>query len=1274
MDKKKKIEFSEQQRLAIDTRDRTLLVSAAAGSGKTATLAERIIQSILDRDDPKDLGKMLIVTFTNAAVSDLKRKITNAIRDAAEQQAHLGLCDESARALARSLEEQYLRVKDAKIVTINSFCNEILRQCAEDVGLSPTYRIADPVEAALIAKNLIDAMIGAALADELPEVCAREEFERLADGLVPVRSDDDLSDVFLYLYDKLSNEKRGLDTLCDLLDKYKLGAGGFSATEQFKLIREHLFEYIDFVIAKHEYYKAQLAAEGECEDTIATLDSDIDILTKIKACRTYGELYDKLHSTKFDTIARCKSDLYEEIQKWREHFKKDIFAKNKSLASKYFFNSEDNIAVLYGIIYKNGQIIYKFLKEFDKAFMADKRYRNIVEFRDAERYAYQAVIGKDGKPTEFARALQEKYSDVYIDEYQDVNALQGEIFEAISRPDNCFMVGDIKQSIYGFRSAKPDFFKTKKASFPELKRDAPRTDCATLFMSGNFRCDEPVINYVNSVFDLIFAELGQSIAYSVGDRLCFAKKYDADKGEFPRGHIPELHVVDMMDEARANADDVGAERAEQDTEARSLGNAIEEDELEKSEAMAALAVDKIASLINNPNELLANGKEITAGDIAIIFRTKTNLHRYVDALKRRGIEYEIKDKSDFFKNKEVLLTFSLLNAINNPRFDVYLCAVMVSPLFSFSFDELAAIKKGAVRGEALYDAVVRYNASHSEFEKGRRLIEDLYRYRDLSRGMSIDAFLSLLYKETGLLAIAGAGGRDNLRLLHEHARSFEASSFRGLYSFICYVNKLFEEGETFKSSDSGEVEKRTKVTLITAHSSKGLEFPVVFMPEAGKPIGANPRGAAVHVALANDFGIGFGILDDSGLASLEDSSEDIVRLYQSEREYEEELRVLYVTLTRARERLYIYGSVRDVRAKENDIKKSVSFKSRYILKSFYSVLDMLLFCRECTKDADKTVKYITHSRKEVTELIKSINGSSDASAKSLTAAASHSDGQSTDGSAEALERRFKYKYHSEKKLGIPEKLSVSVLTPRILDENGYAQSVDELSEKSKNGGESRSAKAAGEAENDKEGREPIPKFMQDTEEYDAAARGTATHLFMQFFNPEKLMAAGVTSELQRLTELGFLSKDDADKVNVREVETFARSELFANMLSAHAREGLFREQRFNVLLSASHFVSPENTARREALRDEAILVQGVIDCVYKDEAGELHIIDYKTDRRPRKKADGTPVVSDSEGKQVLIERHREQLTYYSEAVTRMFGKSPKTVGIYSLAYGEALYL
>ncbi len=1237
------VSFTDEQLLAINTRDRTLIVSAAAGSGKTFTLTERIIRSILDTDNPKDLSKMLIVTFTNAAVADLRKKITAAIRAEARRQAELGATDIEASRLAAELEEQYLRVKDAKIVTINSFCNDILRQCAESVGLSPSYRIAEPAEAALIARDLLWGMINATLSDEMPEICSALDFEGLTEGLIPVRNEDELVEVFLYLYDKLSNEKLGLDTLRVLLDEYKLGEGGFSATEQFALIKEHLSEYITYVIARHEQYIVDLVREGDCDATVGTLTEDVDILRGILSCVSYGELYSRLQDTKFPNIKSCDSPLYDEIKRWRTKFKNKIFGKERSFKSRYFVNSEENIALLYPIIYKNGQIIYKFLKEFDKAFLADKKRRSIVEFRDAERYAYSALIDKSGNPTDLARSLAQRYTDIYIDEYQDVNALQGEIFEAISRPDNCFMVGDIKQSIYGFRSAKPDFFKKKKASFPRLTVNSPYTAEASLFMSKNFRCDKPIIDYVNSVFDVMFSELGESIAYVAGDRLSFAKKYKSEKGECPIGHIPELHLI------QTRRDDTDAKEGEE-----SDADSIEREEREASEMMAELVADKIAYLVNKKNgQRLANQKIIAPGDIAILLRTKTHAALYSDALAKHGIEFEIKDKTNFFKNKEVLLTFALLNAINNPRWDVYLSAIMASPLFSFTFDELAEIK--AVDKDAtLYDALLEYNSRHPGFDKGARLVEKLSEYRELSRGMSVDAFISLLYRETGLLAIAGASGRDNLLLLHGYARDFESSSFHGLYSFISYVNTLLEDNEAFKSSDEGEAEERTRVTIVTSHKSKGLEYPVVFMPEANRLLEHRSSGAQTHVALSGDFGIAFGIKDESGIATLKDSSEEIVRLHIKQREYEEELRVLYVALTRARERLYVYGAVGNIDEKLKSIAADARLKSKYVLKNLASALDILLFCREYGDGAKEKVTLVPHIAEP--GKTQTANASEDTAQKGAHTV--------NNDVVNTLKSRFDYVYHSEGRLGIPEKLSVSVLTPTVLDmsdEGGTGGNApDEIPDLNKSGGDN--AQSEGE-----EKPAPIPKFMGGKDEKEAAARGTATHVFMQFFDPGRLSCTSVGEELRQLVERGFISEEDSDRVNTYEVTRFTRSQLFADMLGAR---NLFRELRFNVMLPARNFISPDNGERIQAVGDERILVQGVIDCIIEDTDGELHVIDYKTDRIPKDK-DGKPVPFPEDA---LLERHKNQLTYYRDAVKNMFGKEPKTVGIFSLALGKTIYL
>ncbi len=1213
--KEKGPSLTDEQALAINTRDRTLLISAAAGSGKTFTLTKRIIDSILDTDNPRDIGRMLIVTFTNSAVADLRRKISAALRDAARE--HLE-GDERSRAIGALLEEQYLRVKDARIITINSFCNDILRACAERVGITPTYRIAEPAEAALIARDIAEGLVNAAFSGELDDVCTKEEFTLMTEGLTSIRDERGITSVLLYIYDRLSSEEKGLDTLAELLDEYNLGDKGFCGSRFFGFIRDELKEYCEGARCTLNYYMRELMAEGGSERTVDTLASDIDAIHTLEGPDTYGGIRATLESFKFKTIAQSGSLLYTEIRTARTKIKSHL----SSIYKSFFELPEENFAVLYPTVYKNGTVIYKFLKKFDEVFLAEKRRRGIVEFRDAERYAYAALIDENKNPTDIALALREKYTDIYIDEYQDVNALQGRIFEAISRDDNCFMVGDIKQSIYGFRSAKPDFFRRKKTSFKKLAPGDGDAAPSTLFMSSNFRCDKPVIDYTNTVFDALFGALGESIGYEYGDRLVFAKRYG--DCEVPTGHIPEIHLV----EKPAVKDEPDGDAAAEAQEKPSESDKLEAELLSAAEHSAELVADKIASLVGK--ERLASGELIKPSDIAILMRSVKRFGSvYKSAIERRGIECEIAEKTDFFLNEEVLLTLSLLSAIDNPRKDVYLSAIMVSPLFGFTFDELYKIRLDS-QGVPLYDSLLSYTESHPDFEKGVKLISDLERYRTLAEGMSIDAFISLIYKETGLVGLASVnGGRENLVLLHGYARAYERSSFKGLYSFISYVNEIIENRGAFKAADSGESAECTKVQIITCHSSKGLEFPVVFLAEASSQLKSSPRDEARFVALACDFGFSVGVSDESGLATLTDPTEAIIRKYIERREYDEALRVLYVTLTRARERLYIFGSVKDIDASIMLAHEKASRTDLYTLRNLGSFLEMLLVCG---RGARIVKHYYTASSEQ--------EGADDGRERAT-------DATDTDTvSKDELIRRFGYTYHMPSRLGIPEKLSVSVLKPSALD---GSDEPDELIP----------------TPHSEDECEPIiPIFLGGTDENLAAQRGTATHVFMQFFDVKALGVVGAEAELNRLIQNRFISKSDGALVRLNEIERFAKTDLYAKMRDARR---LYRELRFNTVLAASRFT--EDKQRAAELGDETLLVQGVIDCVIEDGDGRLHLIDYKTDRVPRE------LLSDADAAdKMLLDRHRMQLLYYREAVTEMFGKPPSTVGIYSLMLGRTIYL
>ncbi len=1263
--------WTKEQTAAFTTRDRTLLISAAAGSGKTATLTERIIRSILDEDNPHDIGSMLIVTFTNLAVGELRERISAAIRHAAEENP------ESAR-----LEEQLLRVKDAKICTINSFCNDILRISAEDVGLCPNYRIAEGAEAAIIADGILTGMINSAYEGRLPEVASAEDFSTLAEGLTAVNAEGELGDYFKYIYDKLGCEAEGISLLSRLVEEYNPEVlKGPDSFRPYKYIKERFREALQYFRTRLSEYSEELSADEKSQKTAAVFEADIRIIENTLAKESYSELYSYMRDAELLSMVSSKAEVYKEAKGVRDDFVKMY----KKYRDEYFSISEDNLTVLTSKIYKNGKIIVKFLKKYDEAFLEEKRRRGIVEFRDAERYAYMALYDKEGEPTPLALEIRKKYSDIYIDEYQDVNALQAKVFEAISRPDNCFMVGDIKQSIYGFRSAKPEFFRDKKNSYPPLgsEGDYPK---ASIFMSSNFRCDENIINFTNECFDKLFGVLGESIGYVREDRLGFGKIYNSEAGEKPLGHIPEIHLIEKKRRGAPREDESGEEFAE----------AAETEEISAIERSAAIVAQTVSSLVGK--ERLANGEYIKPADIAILIRSVKEAEGiYSEALKKYGYDCEVSDSGEFFYSEEVLLALSLLNVIDNPLRDVHLMALMTSPLYGFSFDEVLLIRRNSPSG-TLYDSLKGYLEKYPEYEKGERLLRDIRRYRRLSEGMSVDMLISMLYRESGLLSLAEAyGGRENLMLLHGYARKYEESSFKGLYSFISYINNVIERGETIDFGQDGEALDENKVKIFTFHRSKGLEFPVTILAECGKSISIAERGPGARIKLAPDFGFSLGVRDDSGLAMLDNPPSRIISAYMKDGEYEESLRVLYVALTRARERLYIFGGVDDIDAALDSARLKRESFSSYTARSFKSILEMLLV-------TSRGGTVIPHYE-DAAEPSEALSFASSSPAAENEDAAPMAPKEPREKAAELISR-FNYRYHSEHLTTVPGKLSVSRLTPTVLDgseKEPLELSLDGAIERRENNisgergvpkfpalyrvdkttVEAALAEKKEEKEPEKksatrykltlndipfeipsdfEERPTLPSFISGRAADESARRGIATHTFMQFCDFENLTRCGAEAELRRLVEREFISEADALRVRKNEIEAFVSSALFSEMRRAKRLE---RELRFNTKLPAEKFTSDEK--RRRALEGSFILVQGVIDCIIEDESGALHLVDYKTDRMSDEELNN-PALADK----ALRDKHSLQLSYYREAVKRIFGRAPEKIGIYSMHLGREI--
>ncbi len=1234
-----KKKFTDDQLSAINTRDKSLLVSAAAGSGKTATLTERIIRSITNKENPDDISRMLIVTFTNAAVAELRERITAAIKDA------LLLDPEN-----KKLEHQLYMLPSARISTIDSFCNEILKNNTERFGISPRYRIADPIEARILEHAVWSSMIAAAFEGDIPEINALD-FEELSCALTGVKNDGMLEESFEFLYDKAKSHTRGIKVFSEFAERISAALSlpleeisyvDYAMTrtrkmaEHYKAILESLIGEAchggdprasaerarrirderaaikrDYKGKEQKSLLADLPSLSAEELYLITMLDDFSILTSILDSKKYSEMRDAI-SVQFGDIERVSSSDKTETMIAFQTVRSSIKDEVTGYAKRYFsFTEEDwreHISDLARLI----KVASVFIEKFDTVYFGEKKKRAMLEYSDIERLTYESLYNEDGTLSDLALSLREQFSSVYIDEYQDVNALQDMIFSAVSRSNNRFTVGDIKQSIYGFRSARPDIFTDMKNSYPKLE-SSDGSDTASIFMSKNFRCDEGIINFVNEIFDEMFTLTKDSIGYVSDDRLEFQKIYD--DCPTPPVRVPEVTLI-------------------ADGDARALA---EDDGIDKSAVLPLWVAQKIKELVGNAK--LNSGKPVSPKDIAVILRKDGGRSAvYKEAIESVGISARAPEGKDFFLNSEIQLAMCLLNTINNPGKDIYLAGLMLSPLYGFTPDELYRARR--LGGLTLWDSVKRLAGAEPENAKLPEFINSIDKYRLIAEGMKVDALILRLYNETGLLALGlGSGCKENLMLLYNYARRFEASSYEGLYSFINYLNTVIDSDAKFSSDKEGEAEDA--VTIMTVHKSKGLEFPIVILADAATSlISQNERSA--RIAYSEEMGMGMKTRIKDGLALISSPIHNVIIDKNIEKSFEEELRVYYVALTRAREQLFVAGAVR-TKSKEDyeaaaEIRKR--FKSPYILYQLNTFVDILYATDTSAKiewieskegmDADEEVEeFDTHPILD----------------EKIEKKAPDAERDSYEDIYDELIERFSFSYKSPHLTTLPEKMSISTIYPTVLDGNDEEERL------------SLDAKPQREV---KRGR--LPEFITGERSDESARRGIATHNFLQFFDLEGFFRSTDEEELSRLINERFISEENAKRVRMSEIALFRTSTLYSEMRKA---KNIWREFRFSVLLPATLFT--ENEEKKVAYKDRTILLQGVMDCIYEDEEGNLHLVDYKTDRLTKDE-----LCDRSLAEAKLRAKHSLQLNYYALAIKSIFGKEPVTKRVYSLPLGDTI--
>ncbi len=1195
-------QWKKPQLEAIEISHPRILVSASAGTGKTTVLTERLIRK-LTCEDPLDVNEVIVVTFTKAAADELKNRISDALSKALAK-------NPGNRALSRQL----VSLSHAKISTIHSFCLDLIRRHFEDLGLDPNVRVIDDDEKTLftneIVKNVLDDYY-----EKSPEIAEDErigDFPAFIDRFVDIK-DDAFSEELLKLYDRLRGLPDGFSLVTKSAADYDEAAKhDFFASPWGACLRSDI---------RNTLLSVKCAAESQIravtsiidpafpEDTrnymIGLLQSDADAMDELlRADGTYAGLYDRMtvntpnydakkNNAKIFADSKTVKDTCEEIKAVKAA-RNAYRARVNKLKSDLFLFNEEEIRTLASDFASVSRDLSRLLLRLDRVLRAEKRKRGILDFGDIETYAFE-LLEKDGKPTETAMEISRNYKEICIDEYQDVNELQDRIFTAISGTTERFMVGDIKQSIYAFRGASPLLFSGYREN----------AEVGKVYLQHNFRCSRSIIRFVNRVSGSTFTAKGSGFTYDAGDDLV------AGADDAPDGVKPEVILMTG-----------------------------EEDRINSITAESEYIAERIAQMMKD------EGRK--PSDFVILLRSCNHAFFYETSLTKRGIPVYSQLSHEFFENPEILMMLCILNVIDNPTNDIYLSGILRSPLFGFTLDELLNVRADA-SGGSLYEALVSYSDAHPGFTKARRFLDKLKEYRKAAASVPVDKLIWKLYTDNEILSLIYADEkatgdditvrRANLMLLYENARKFESDSFRGLYPFIRYLAQMLESkaGEKLESAQPFG-EGMNTVKIMSIHKSKGLEFPVVFLARANSEF--SKADAMSLIAFSRETGICFKPTDSTDSVRLTTPfwRGELAALNAGRNA--EEMRVLYVALTRAKEKLFVSGIYKDEQALESvlSLLKRQPFASADEKNAAFSespsYLKWILLSLRDEPDCAELKVITDQTGNQPLTLFSEPDAETEEEPAALT--------EEEEKMKEAFREAFAFRYPYPESTKIPAKLSVSDLYPEILDE-GENDGTGTLS-------------APGMGVKPKK-----PLFLQNengTPRAGAAEIGTATHVFMQFCSFEETERNGVDAEVKRLTEKRFMPESMAALVDKDAIRAFLSSPLYAEMKKA--RE-LKRETRFNVRLPAGEFTSDPEKAK--ALENETVLVQGVIDCYFLTEGGKVILVDYKTDRVPgdRRKAEA-----------LLKERHTLQLSYYRRALEKILLRPVDRTLVYSFGLNDTV--
>ena len=1206
-----------------------------------------------------DIDKILIVTFTNAAASEMRERILDAIYDKLEKNP------EEVR-----LQRQITLLNKASICTIHSFCLDVIRNNFYEADVSANFRIGDTAEVEMIKADVLEDLF------EQKYMNSESEFIKLLETYTDYRGDEKLQDLVLTIYKYIQSSPFPAKWLESKVKELEVDVNeDFANTVWGKIILDNVKAQIEMMVIKLENIKNETLKFPELEKFSKVLEEDINNLKTIKL-DNWDMAYNSMNAitwSKWPVDKKVTLDLKNEAKDMRDSIKKDFNSIVLNYTSK---EANQDILDMYNVLVALKNLVLEFSEAFSKA----KKDKNIIDFNDIEHLALKILLNENEEPTEIAKKYQEKFEEIDIDEYQDSNLVQEKILTSISKGNNIFMVGDVKQSIYKFRQARPELFLEKYDRYAQkceqITENSKENDASMaddnikeestnqntglkIKLFKNFRSRESVLDITNLVFENIMSKSLGNIDYNEDEYLNYGANYASpeeilnekalakqnsqteeeekrqseNNKNFDYAGKAELHIIDLKEQDESI---YKSEMQEQDITEKNeilLAKKIEdsndeEDEnqerIEDSVLEARFVAKKIDEILKSNYHVYDRKqkgyRKAKPSDICILLRATSVLAPiYEKEISELNLPVFSDSSDTYLEAMEVETIMNLLKIIDNPMQDIPLVSVLRSSIFNFSDNDLIEIRL-ADRKSTFYEAMqkARLTVETDLRHKIDDTINKLNAWKAEEKYIPLNEFIWKLYIDTGFynyvgLLPNGTLRQANLKLLFEKAKQYESASFKGLFNFINFINKVKTSSKDMASAKIiGENDD--VIRIMSIHKSKGLEFPIVFLASTGKKF--NMQDLNNPILLHQDVGIGMQYIDSEKKIEYSTLAKEAIKLKIKKETISEEMRVLYVALTRAKEKLIITGLSRDLTKsieKKNKLLSNFSSEKNEkippaLIEKFPSYLDWLELVYEKNKkeEIENIIEMHIHNKQELIPKLKNEEKEIVDVRKNIEEKAKKS-----KIDANTLEKlKWQYKYIESSK--IPTNTSVTKLK-ELNEEKDIEDLIDEAKKKVSNHSE----------------LTITPKFMEKKHSFTPAEKGTLLHLCVQKLDETKeYTKQGIEEFVNDLKNKNIISEEEQKNINTDILYKYTKSELWQDLKQA---KEIHKETPFYINIPATEIYD-------EAEKSEKILVQGIIDLYYIDKNDNLILVDYKTDYVPNGDV------------KILEEKYKVQLDIYKKAL------------------------